>query len=175
MYPCWSDVFVCVMKWLRCNYNIKLCISLHISSRFWLWDTKCAFGEGCGQRFWLLLSLLTALQGPRLNVRATFALCFDAEIVCMRLFNSVLSGYTECYWTICVSAAWRLGLMCVCYICLLQWRWILIWKKKPSCNTSFTTKQKLQRKWRFEHFLQMYFALNVNALHCLFNHTHTYF
>ncbi len=46
-------------------------------------------------------------------------------------------------------------------------------KKKPSCNTSFTIKQKLPRKWRFELFLQMHLALNMNALHCFF-YTHTF-
>lgn len=97
--------------------------------------------------------------------------CFNAEIVCMRLFNSALSGYTECYWTICVSAAWRLGLKCVCLYSLTAVKMDSCMKKKPSCNTSFTIKQTLPRKWRFEHFLQMYFALNMNPLHCFFLHT----
>lgn len=65
--------------------------------------------------------------------------------------------------------------MCLCLYLLPAVKMDTCMKKKPSCNTSFTRKQKLPRKWRFAHFLQMYFALNVNVLLCLSDtHTHTF-
>lgn len=68
-----------------------------------------------------------------------------------------------------MSAGCRLGVMWVCLYMLTAVKMDTYMRKKPFCNTSFTRKQKLPRKWRFEHFLHVYFALNVNLLLCLSN------
>lgn len=92
--------------------------------------------------------------------------CFGGEIVFACGYISVYAAlivYAGCYWPIRMQAA------CVCLYLLTAVRMDTYMKKKPFCNTSFTRKPKLPRKWRFGHFLHMFFAPNVNVLLCLSN------
>ncbi len=62
--------------------------------------------------------------------------------------------------------------VCVVYICLLQWRWILVWKE-AILQYILHHKTEIAKKMKVWALFTNVFCSELNALHCFF-HTHTF-